>query len=134
MSYAASAASGAKIQVNINSALTTIPGVEGIPAFGAEKSQIETTPIDATAKTFIGDVPDYGEVTLNLMWDPADTVHQYLATSAATPAKSEGFKVIYGSNNATFAGEVMSFKPSFNKGSAKVAECKIKLSSAVTFA
>jgi hypothetical protein len=135
MPYSAFATAGTDLQVEINSVFTPIEGVEGLDGPTGSKEQIEVTALKDTAKKFVAGMPDYGEVTFNLYWDPAEAAHQYLLTSYQTANKTEKWKIVAsdaGAATATFDGQVTGFKWSFQKGSAAMVAVTIKVSGNVT--
>lgn len=139
MAYKASPSAGTIIAVNINGNFTTIPGVDGCQPFGSVKAMIDTTPLDATAKTFTGDVPDPGSMKFAVMLDVSDATHGYLNTAAATPGQTDQWKVTPSKQTGTpktyaFNGELMSFQPSFVKGQAHKADCEVKITGPITLA
>jgi hypothetical protein len=135
MPYSAFASAGSDLQVEITSVFQSIPGAEGIDGPTGSKEQIEVTALKDTAKKFVAGLPDYGEVTFNLFWDPADSTHQYLLTSYQTANKTEKWKIIAsdaGAATAAFDGQVTGFKWSFQKGAAATVAVTIKVSGNVT--
>lgn len=135
MPYSAFATAGTDLQVKIASTFTSIPGAEGFDGPTGTKEQIEVTALKDTAKKYVAGMPDYGEITFNLFWDPADSTHQYLLTSYQTANKTEDFKIVAsdaGAAEATFQGQVTGFKWSFQKGAACMVAVTIKVSGDVT--
>lgn len=135
MAFTPTAAAGSKIEVNTGSTFVVIEGVEGISEFGADRAWIESVPINATAKYFVADIPDYGEVTLAGERQKSDTGQSFLqATAANTTAAAVPFKVTYSTNDiANFTATVGSFKVSGAKGGTVRFSSKIKLSGAVSW-
>jgi len=126
---------GTKLQVKISSTFSDIEGVEDLDGPGITKSQIEYTALSDTAKKFKGGKPDNGEVTFNLAWDPADTVHTHLLTSAQTAGSTDEFKIVCSDPGATeiaFSGNVSGWKHTFNKENVARIAVTIKLSGPFT--
>lgn len=127
-------AAGAVLQVNISSAWMTIPGLEGIPEFGPEKTYYENTAIDDTAKTFGADLPDPGELTITGSWDSKNTAHAYLESQARNTSASDAFQVVFHSGaKSTFTGLIGAFRTSAQKGQDEKFSAKIRLSGAVNY-
>lgn len=135
MPYSAFAVQGTQLQVKIGSAFTTVPGVEGLSGPTGSKQQIDVTAINDTAAKFVSGLPDYGEVSFRLFWDPSDNTHQHLLTSYQTPNSTDDFKLICsdaGAAEVQFSGQVTGWKWSFEKGQAATVEVTVKVSGNVT--
>jgi hypothetical protein len=135
MPYSAFAAQGSQLAVKIAAAFVPIPGAEGISGPTGTKQQIEVTALNDTAAKFVAGLPDYGDVSFTLFWDPADTTHQKLLTSYQTPNSVDEFKLTCsdaGAAEVAFTGQVTGWKFSFNKGAAGTVEVTVKVSGNVT--
>jgi hypothetical protein len=135
MPYSAFAVQGTKLQIKVGSVFTDIPGVEGLSGPTGTKQQIDVTAINDTAAKFVAGLPDYGEVTFRLFWDPSDTTHQELLTAYNTANSSSEFQIVCSDAGAAviaFAGQVTGWQWSFEKGQAATAEVTIKVSGNVT--
>lgn len=127
-------AAGTIIAVTINANFATIPGVEGIPEFGPQKSQYENTALNDTAKTFNTDIPDPGELQLAGSWDSKQATHAYLLAAAAAQGSPEAFKVTFHSGAlSTFSAHVLSFRTSAGKGADEKFMMHLKLTGAPTY-
>ncbi len=62
-------------------AYTAITQVKDITPPPLEMGTVETTHLASSAREFMATIPDGGEVTFNLEYDPADTQHIALYTS-----------------------------------------------------
>ncbi len=140
MPFGFSPSAGSKVEIQINASFVEIKGAEGIPEFGAEKGTYEVTTISDTAKTFGADLADYGEVTLNGIWDSTDPGQVYLLAASAVAAQTDTLKATFakktGMTNAatgTFSGLVLSFRVSAAKGGPQKFTSKVKLTGAVTW-
>jgi hypothetical protein len=71
---------GTLLKVDISSTLTTIPQVVSVTPPSLEMGNVETTHLTSTARENKATIPDPGEVSFSLEWDPANTVHQQLWT------------------------------------------------------
>lgn len=134
MSFTKTPAGGSRIQLQVGTVFTNIPGVEGIPGFGPDKQEYENTSISDAGRTYGTDLPDPGELQLSGSVDLRDSTHLQLSQNAANVLSSDNFKVIWASGaQATFAGKVMSFRISAQRGQDEKFECRVKLSGVVTF-
>ena len=97
---------GTQLQVTINNNVTNIDGAIDI-AFGPiKKTTIDDTSISDTAIKWKMGLPDYGSLTFNLKWDPADAAHVYLKTStdnASSPIETWTCKMKNLNNNNVVA-------------------------------
>lgn len=137
MAYAAWSTAGTQLAVTISSVSTSIPGVEGIPTVSpGQKPQIDTTPISATASSSVVGVPAPGTVNFNIMWDPGDTVHQYLLASFnAAGGTNETWTITCndaGDATVGFTGYIQSFDINLDKNAVAKASIAIALSSGLT--
>lgn len=126
---------GTLFQVNISSVPTNIPNT-GVAGFGAIKTVIENSPLEATAKTFIDDVPDPGSIKTKVFVDHASTVHGYLFTAANTTGQVDTFIISPKGTTKkyTFSGIIMSYQPDFTKGATQMADLEVKLTGPVALA
>lgn len=108
-------------------------------AGGGEVGERDTTTLASTVKTNMPTIPDNGEVTIELNWDPADTGHQQLRTWKNTPpATLPYFKVTFAttaSNTAVFNGWVKSIDGTNAEGTDEnlTATVTLRVSGAVTY-
>jgi hypothetical protein len=127
-------AAGGKLGININGAYVNIPGLEGIPEFGPEKSYYENTAIDDVAKTFNADLPDPGEFTLTGSWDSNNVAHQHMQAQSINASASDEMTAFFKSGaKAKVTGMIGSFRVSGQKGQDEKFSCKVRLSGAVNF-
>jgi len=136
MPYAAHATQGTQLKVSISSVFTNVPGVEDIDGPGGEKQEIDVTAISDTATQTVGGIRDYGEMTFNLFYDPADTTHQYLHTSFASSSNAiEAWKVVLpdaGAAELAFSGWIKTFKHQNSRNSGGMVQVAVRLTGAVT--
>jgi len=89
--------------------ITSITGPSG------EVGTVDTTVLTSTAKTFRPTLPDPGELTFELDFDPTDsTTHQKLENLAITPAM-HGWQITYATTPpkiCTVQGMLTKFEPS----------------------
>jgi len=123
---------GTLLQVNINGSFTNIDGVESFSGPSGEKSEIDTTSLSDTAATFLAGLPNYGELQLNCMDNPADAGNAYLLTRFAASNVTDQFKIILPfsgtGNTLTFNGYVKSWKLDGQKASPGKFTTAVKLS------
>ena len=136
MAYKAWAVAGTALQCGSTASplgYTTIKGVEGFQGPTGSKPDIEVTAIDDTATQYVAGVPDYGNVTFDLFWDPDETTHAQLLSDFQTVGSSRNFKIVCvntGLAVVTFAGEVKGWEWDFSKGAASKVKVAVKLSGA----
>jgi hypothetical protein len=139
MPYLASSAAGTQLSVSTTSSplsYSAIPGVEGISGSGQTKNEIDVTAISDTAMKFVADLPNFGEFSFPLFWDPSETTHQALKTNYdATDGSLLDFKVTMddaGAAEYTFSGFVKQWQVSHAKGAANKCDIVIKVTGAIT--
>jgi hypothetical protein len=138
MSHAAWAVAGTQLQLAATgspSNFVLIPGVEGFQGPTGSKPDIDVTAIDDLAAKSVAGVPDYGSVTFDLFWDPANTQHAQLLASFKAIGTIDYLKVVCadaGDAAITFSGEVKGWEHDFSKGAAAKVKVSIKLSGAIT--
>lgn len=139
MAYQASAVAGSQLLLLVGSpgTYTLIKGVEGVQGPTGTKATIDVTAIDDTARQYVADLPDFGNLTFTLFWDPAETTHQNLLTAFKTTNSSDDFKIIpadgdsYASRYVYIGGELIGWEWDFSRGAAQTARVTVKLSGAV---
>jgi len=141
MSYQASAVAGSQIAISDGASpltFTKINGVRTLTGPTGTKPTIDTTPIDATAATNVAGVPDYGQVTMEIYWDPSDAQHQALKDAFDTIGQSDAFEITpkdadnYATRYIHFSGETVGWEWDFSQGQAQVVRVTIRLSGAAS--
>lgn len=142
MSFQASAVAGTLLQINVGdaspAAWTTIKGVEGFQGPTGSKPQIDVTAIDDTARQFVADIPDYGNITFTLFWDASEATHAQLFSGFGTTNSRDYFKITpsdadtYAARFIAVTGEVIGWEWDFSRGAAQSVRVTIKLSGAAT--
>lgn len=82
---------------------TTITGLTSIDGIGGETTaQVDSTALSASVKTYRSSIPDPGDVSAEMNYDPTDAVHKFLATQAdsANPA-ALSYKATYNTGTTT---------------------------------
>jgi hypothetical protein len=129
------AVAGSKLQVSISSVFTDIPGIENLQGPSGSKEEIDITAINDTAKAFIGGMPDFGQLTFKMAWDPANAAHQYLLTRYNTANVTDSWKIVCsdsGLAEIAFSGAVTGFQWDFSRGAAASVNVTVKISGAAT--
>lgn len=68
---------------------------------GGEVGERDTTNLASAAKTRAPTIPDHGEVTFELNWDPTDAAHQQIQTWTITPPTTIPFWKVTFATTAT---------------------------------
>lgn len=68
-------------------AVLEIPNITDVGEFGAQADDIDVTNLMDTAKQYLVGLPDNGEATLQVNFNPQDTTHQFLNDLAGTQAR-----------------------------------------------
>jgi hypothetical protein len=138
MSTAVYIAQGTTLSVDkLNTGVTYVP-VAQIDSFDGPSNTvgaIETTNLSSTRKTYRPGLPDGGDISFDLQFDPSDTDHLYLRGLADTPIL-QGWRVSYPTLPTakwdTFQGFLTEFHP---KGDGPegilTASVKIKITGAI---
>lgn len=133
---AAYAVAGTLLQINISGTFTNIGKVESFSGPTGSKPTIETTGISDTAATYVSGIPDYGELTINLFDDPADSGNARLLARFQASNVTDNFKIVAPfsgtGNTIAFDGTVNGWEMNFGKGEAAKLSAKVKLSGALT--
>jgi hypothetical protein len=136
MAYTAFAVAGTLLQMagGSPSSYSTIRGVEGFQGPTASKPDIDVTAIDDSAAQFLAGIPDYGQITFDLFWDPAEVNHQLLKDAFDIVGSVTYFKIVASDSGAAVGycqGEVKGWEHDFSKGAAAKVKVTVKLSGAM---
>lgn len=126
---------GTQLALKINNVFTNVPGVQNLDGPSGTKTEIEGTALSDTAKSFKGGKPDYGSVTFDLAWDPADTTHAAILDSYKTAGSVDDWQITFpdaGAAAAAFSGAVMEFAWKLAKDSPGLVSVRVKCSGEVT--
>jgi hypothetical protein len=121
------------------STLTAIAQVLDIDGPGVKVGTKSTVNLASTIQTFRAQLPDPGELTFTIQYDPANTTHQFLTTAAMTwPQQpvvwSITFNTTSGSHGASFSAIVTDFKPKgMNEEDNLEADVTLKLTGTITW-
>lgn len=108
-----------------------VTGVSGLG--GGSATVIEASNLDSTAREFIMGLPDEGEITLELNFDPDDTEHDKLEDVRASRTLTQ-FKITMTDTTPTtytFSGYVLSVSKNFVIDDLVKASVTIRVSGAV---
>lgn len=72
---------------------TTVAEVTSIKGPGTKVGTLDATSQDSLAKEFVADIPDYGEVTLDMIWVGSDAQQQGLQTDLDAGV-TRNFKIV----------------------------------------
>lgn len=104
---------GTILKVSISSTLTAIPNITRISGIQMKTQGIDVTALSDSFIQMKPAIPDLGNFTFSGNFDPANTVHQYLATSIRTASQTdESWEHTYpnsGPNKNTFTGPLLDF-------------------------
>jgi hypothetical protein len=74
----------------------TIANVKSWDGPSAQNSELEVTSLQSTAKEFEGGLIDYGELSLDLNFDPNNATHQQMfADQEASPPTKTGWRITF---------------------------------------
>jgi predicted secreted protein len=107
------AAKGTKLQINTGSSLVDIPSVESFTFGQGQTELIDVTTLDSSSyREFVNGFKDADEISAEIIYDPADTVHEYIRTNHGGTAKAMGV-VLSDTGNATFTFNALITQVSF---------------------
>lgn len=122
-----------------DSSYTTIGNIIAITPPGPSVPSVEKTKLTSTAKEFRpGKIPDFGEMSFRIQYDPNDTDHRALYALLATPV-TKYWLITYNDGMAAtsardkFQGFITGFEPSELADESNVeADLTIKVTGVVT--
>lgn len=119
---------------------TEVINVLNISGPNAQKGDIEVTHLQSTAKEYISDLADPGELTFTIstVWD--DTEHLALQDDSFTVGRRRNYKLEWQdpagattTRTADFVAECMEFSPDESPGAQHQANVRLKISGTPTF-
>lgn len=133
MATGAIRSAGTLFKVRISGVYTLIPDARGGSGLGGEAPEIEVTPIDnTTAREYLVDLPNPGELKLQANYVPTSVVQTYLLT-AYKNGTLELFQVVYSSGQtSSFSAFVKNFERSIEAGKEVSVEITLKITGEVT--
>lgn len=84
------------LKVSISSTLTVIPAITEISGIQADNDLVPLNELAMTTQQMLPGIPTLGTFEFSYNLDPANTVHQYLATSQKSATYTESFEQTYG--------------------------------------
>ncbi len=101
---------GTKLQCKpvSSAAYVDIPQIESIDASGLDNGQRNPTTLDSSFVEKKPTILDIGELSVNVLFDPNDSVHAFLRSACSAKSTGLDFKLIYLDGNAT--GAMAEFK------------------------
>jgi hypothetical protein len=129
--------SGTIIQVNISGSFATINKIDGFQIQTAGKPSIDSTGLEDSAKTKVTGLPDNGQASGTIHFDPRDTTHAYLFARSQAANTEEMWKIILpfsaAKNIVTFNGSMQNMQLTLEKDATVKAPMTVELSGAITF-
>lgn len=129
---------GTKLQVEISTVFTDIPQITGFNFPTVNRQYEDATALDSSGnfKEFTALMIETGEVTAEMFWDPANSVHDFLMDEAIkATAVLLNFKAIAsdaGAATMAFSGYV-SYEPTAQQNSSLKATLTVRVSGALTY-
>ena len=114
---------------------TAVGDVISVDGPNITKDQIEVTALDSSAKEFLDDIDDAGDVTVEMNWNPQDA-QQVALRSDAEGSSARNFRIIYNDVSSTqvdFSGRVLEFNINVQAADAVKATARIKVSGSLTW-
>jgi hypothetical protein len=118
-----------------SASFTTIANVKSWSGPSTENPEIDVTSLTSTAKEFIGGLIDYGELSLELHFDPNNATHQQLFSDMeASPPTVTGWRIQFQTPTINFywSAFVKTFSISGEVDSAISGSLTLRLSGART--
>lgn len=110
---------------------TTIGDVTSFSGPSGSKGEIDTTDVAATAKTFLGSLPDLGTISVSFNYIPTDTQHAQLRSDfLSATSVSRRYQITYSDSpqsTQSFDGYVQSFSVDVGVDAALVASSEIRI-------
>jgi hypothetical protein len=133
------AAVGTSLPTPATDTFTDIGQIVSISGPSITKGQIEVTTFDDAAKTFLSDLSEPGTLDFTILLDTALTDHGVLFGDVSAQGRTRNFQLELPDTGAlttpteiNFVGEVLSWSPSFEQGSAISVELSVQVSGAVS--
>jgi hypothetical protein len=124
--------------LTISSTLTAIAQVLELEGPGMSVGTIKTTNLASTVHTKRAQLPDPGTISATIQYDPADSTHTFLTTTAGTwPQPLVAGEIDFaatGSHKAAFSAILTKFAPKgMNQEDNLEADIELELSGAITW-
>lgn len=112
-----------------------IPGLSNIRISGPNRQEIEVTDLDSVAKEFLMDLPDYGQITADMNFNPDNATHALLRADI-TDETPRRFRITFpdGSPATTYTFEafVMSTPVDLSRGQAVKGTLTLRVTGPIT--
>lgn len=133
MTTVAIRSAGTQLKVKIAGVYTLIPDAQGFTGPGGEAPEIEVTPLDNTqAREYLLDLPNPGEFSFSINYNPGNAVHQYLL-AAWKASTLEDFQITWVSAHQTqFFALVKNFERSAQQGRQVSSDVTLKVTGNIT--
>jgi hypothetical protein len=107
--------------------------VVNIDGPGVSAASIDVTALDSAGIESLPDIPDYGEVTMDVVYDPKEATHSSIL--AAMAAKTVAAKSVEYPDGSSHGGNgfYTGFKPKAARGDKLAAEIKVRAAGVWTF-
>jgi hypothetical protein len=135
MPYDAFVVDGTQLKVTITATPTLIQGVQSFSGPTGSKPEIEYTSISDTAAKFKAGKPDFGTISFQIAWDPAEAAHAHLLTSFNTAGSTDAWTITcsdVGAAAITFNAAVNGWSWSFDKDAVAMVDVSARLSGVAT--
>jgi hypothetical protein len=114
---------------------TVIGEVKSFDGPGGNVAMIDVTTLSSTAREKVAGLQDFGQMTLEINFDPTSLQHQNLAAYAQSGAK-HNYKITFsdaGGTTAVFTALVAQFRPSGQVDQIVAARVTLEVSGSVTW-
>jgi len=115
---------------------TVIPNVDNISGPSSSTGEIEITDLASTAKEFLLDLVDHGQVSFTGYHNPTETLHAQLQTDLVASTE-RNYRITFASSPEvtwTFQARVSEFTQEGSVGTAKRFNAALRVSDSVTVA
>lgn len=115
---------------------TTISDTVSFSGPDGTKGEIDTTDVAATAKTFIGSLPDFGSISFSLNYIPTNTQHaQIVSDFESSTSVERRYKILFSDSPQTakiYTGYISGFGPNVEVDSALTASGSIRITGVIS--
>lgn len=118
-----------QIKIGTTSTTAVVPEVKSIKVGAVTQSPIDITHLSSTAKENRAGIPDNGSLSFEVQFDPADTVHKLIRTSASNRANLYYDVVFSDGSKASGQGFITSFELSVENEAQLMASVELKINS-----
>lgn len=104
---------GTQLLLSISSVFTAIANLTEVDGPDGSVGTVEATDMESDAKEYLPTIPDGGDVSGKVLYDPEETTHEKLQELHDTPSV-EAWKIAHANSGAStnaFSGILTKFKP-----------------------